>query len=606
MKKFYRVLAYIKPYYGYAGLNVLFNIMTIIFSLFSFALLIPFLNLLFGINDLVTEKSEFAYTTKSFLEYLNYQISSIIITDGKIQALVYICIILIIAFFLRNLSRFFAMYYMANVRIGSIKGIRDDIYSKLLTLPLSFFTKHKKGDIIARVTTDVQEVEFSIMNYLEMIIRDPVTIIAYIAFMVSMSPQLTLFVLIILPLTGLLIGRIGKSLRKQSKIGMTKFAGLLSTIEESISGLRIIKAFNAIDYSKDKFKDNNHDYSSLLIWIYRKRDLSSPLSEFLSSIVIIVVLWFGGQMVLSDTPTIQAADFITYIVVFSQIIPPAKTFAQGFYSIQKGIASAERIFEVLDAEEVIEEKVDALSVDSFDKCIEYKDVSFKYENEYVLKNINLKIEKGKVIALVGESGGGKSTMADLLPRFYDVNDGELLVDNKNIKDLKIDDTRSLMGIVSQESILFNDSVFNNIAFGKSGVTMNQVVKAAKVANAHEFILETENGYETNIGDSGMKLSGGQRQRLSIARAVLANPPILILDEATSSLDTESEKLVQKALFNVMKDRTTVVIAHRLSTIQHADEIIVLKNGQIVERGTHAKLISMNGVYTRLQHLQAFD
>ncbi len=606
MKKFYRVLAYIKPYYGYAGLNVLFNILTIVFSLFSFALLIPFLNLLFGINDLVTEKPVFEYTTQSFLDYLNYQISSIIISDGKIQALVYICLILIIAFFLRNLSRFFAMYFMANVRIGSIKGIRNDIYTKILTLPLSFFTKHKKGDIIARVTTDVQEVEFSIMNYLEMIVRDPVTIIAYIAFMVSMSPQLTLFVLIILPLTGFLIGRIGKSLRKQSKIGMTKFAGLLSTIEESISGLRIIKAFNAIDYSNDKFKYNNNDYSRLLIWIYRKRDLSSPLSEFLSSVVIIVVLWFGGRMVLSDNPTIQAADFITYIVVFSQIIPPAKTFAQGFYSIQKGIASADRIFEVLDAEEVIEEKPDAIPVKSFNKSIEYRDVSFKYENEYVLKNINLKIEKGKVIALVGESGGGKSTMADLLPRFYDVVDGELLIDGKNIKDLKIDDTRALMGIVSQESILFNDNIFNNIAFGMSDVRREHVIEAAKVANAHEFILETENGYETNIGDRGMKLSGGQRQRLSIARAVLANPPILILDEATSSLDTESEKLVQKALFNVMKDRTTVVIAHRLSTIQHADEIIVLKNGEIVERGTHTKLISMNGVYTRLQQLQAFD
>jgi len=606
MKKFYRVLAYIKPYYGYAGLNVIFNLLTIVFSLFSFALLIPFLNLLFGINDLITEKPELAFNTNSFLDFLNYQISQVIITSGKIQALVYICIILIVAFFLRNFARFFAMYYMANVRIGAIKGIRNAIYSKLLILPLSFFTKHKKGDIIARVTTDVQEVEFSIMNYIEMIVRDPITIIAYFAFMVSMSPQLTVFVLIILPLTGLIIGRIGKSLRKQSKIGMTKFAGLLSTIEESISGLRIIKAFNAIDYSDSRFKEANNDYSKLLIWIYRRRDLSSPLSEFLSSVVIVIVLWFGGKMVLSDTPTIQAADFITYIVVFSQIIPPAKTFAQGFYSIQKGIASAERIFEVLDAEEVIEEKPDALSVQSFEKEIEYKDVSFKYENEYVLKNIDLKIKKGKVIALVGESGGGKSTMADLLPRFYDVDSGELLIDGKNIVDLKINETRGLMGIVSQESILFNDSIFNNIAFGKMNVSENEVIAAAKVANAHEFISDTEKGYQTNIGDRGMKLSGGQRQRLSIARAVLANPPILILDEATSSLDTESEKLVQKALFNVMKDRTTVVIAHRLSTIQHADEIIVLKKGEIVERGTHAKLISMDGVYTRLQHLQAFD
>ncbi|MBC8321018.1 MAG: ABC transporter ATP-binding protein [Bacteroidetes bacterium] len=605
MKKFYRVLAYIKPYYGYAGLNVIFNLLTIVFSLFSFALLIPFLNLLFGINDLLTEKPELVFNTKSLLDYLNFQISQVIITSGKIQALVYICIVLMVAFFCRNFARFFAMYYMANVRVGAIKGMRNDIYFKLLILPLSFFSKHKKGDIIARVTTDVQEVEVSIMNYLEMIVRDPITIIAYFIFMVSMSPTLTLFVLIILPITGFIIGRIGKSLRKQSKIGMTKFAGLLSTIEESISGLRIIKAFNAIEYSNEKFRDSNDDYSKLLTWIYRRRDLSSPLSEFLSSVVIIIVLWFGGKMVLSDNPTIQAADFITYIVVFSQIIPPAKTFAQGFYSIQKGIASAERIFEVLDAEELIMEKPDALPIKSLEKEIEYKNVSFKYENIYVLKNVNLRIEKGKIIALVGESGGGKSTMADLLPRFYDVDEGELLIDGINIKDLKIDDVRGLMGIVSQESILFNDSIFNNIAFGKKNVSESDVVEAARIANADEFILKTENGYQTNIGDRGMKLSGGQRQRISIARAVLANPPILILDEATSSLDTESEKLVQNALTNIMKDRTTVVIAHRLSTVQHADEIIVIKKGEIVERGTHEELILLDGAYKRLQQLQAF-
>jgi len=606
MKKFYRVLAYIKPYYGFALLNVFFNIMTIIFSLFSFALLIPFLNLLFGINDLVTEEPELLFNTSSVLDYLNFRISQIIITDGKMQALIYICVILMSSFLLRNIGRFFSMYFMANVRIGAIKGVRNDIYSKILTLPLSFFSKHKKGDIIARVTTDVQEVEFSIMNYLEMLVRDPVTIIAYLAFMISMSPELSLFVLIILPVTGLLIGKIGKSLRKQSKEGMTMFAGLLSTIEESVSGLRIIKAFNAIEYTDEKFRHNNNLYSRLLIWIYRKRDLSSPLSEFMSSVVIIVVLWFGGKMVLSDDPTIAAADFITYIVVFSQIIPPSKSFAQGFYSIQKGIASAERIFEILDADEVIEEKKDAVSKESFTNEIEYRNVGFKYENEYVLKDVELKIEKGKIIALVGESGGGKSTMADLLPRFYDVVDGELLIDGIDIRDIKIDDVRGLMGIVSQESILFNDSIFNNIAFGNQSVSEKEVIEAAKVANAHEFIMDTEQGYQTNIGDRGVKLSGGQRQRLSIARAVLANPPILILDEATSSLDTESEKLVQKALFNIMKDRTTVVIAHRLSTIQHADEIIVLKNGEIVERGTHAKLISHKGVYYKLQQLQAIE
>jgi len=606
MKKFYRVLAYIKPYWGYAGLNILFNLLTVIFSIFSFALLIPFLNLLFGINELITERPEFAFSKEAILGNMNYFISKVIISEGKIQALVYICLIILGAFFLRNFARYFAMYFMANVRIGAVKGMRNEIYRKLLILPLSFYSKNKKGDIIARLTTDVQEVEFSIMNYLEMIVRDPVTVIAYLIFMIILSPQLTVFVLVILPITGLLIGMIGKSLRKQSKIGQSRFAGLLSIIEESISGLRIIKAFNAINYSDDKFRQQNDNYAKTLLWIYRRRDLSSPLSEFLSSVVIVVVLWFGGKMVLSENPAIQASAFITYIVVFSQIIPPAKTFTQGFYSIQKGIASAERIFEVLDAEELIEEKPDALPIRSFKKEIEYKNVGFTYDHEPVLKNVNLKIPKGKVIAIVGESGGGKSTLVDLLPRFYDVTEGELLVDGKNVKDVKISDLRGLMGIVSQESILFNDTFFNNIAFGKTGVSEEEVIAAAKVANAHDFIMQTERGYQTNIGDRGVKLSGGQRQRLSIARAVLANPPILILDEATSSLDTESEKHVQQALNNVMKDRTTVVIAHRLSTIKHADEIIVLKKGEIVERGSHAELTKLNGVYKRLQDLQSFN
>lgn len=606
MKKFYRVLAYIKPYKGYAGLNILFNLLTTVFSLFSFTLLVPFLNLLFGQEELVNVKPEFEYTTRSFLDLLNYEISQVIITQGKAQALIYICIVILVAFFFRNLSRFMALYYMANVRIGAIKGIRNAIYKKLLILPLAFYSRHKKGDVIARVTTDVQEVEYSIMNYLEMLVRDPITIIAFLIFMISISPQLTLFVLIILPITGAIIGQIGKSLRKQSVIGQNMFAGLLSVIEESISGLRIIKAFNAIDYTNNKFKEYNNDYSKVLLWIYRRRDLSSPLSEFLSSIVIVVVLWFGGKMVLTDSPTIAAADFITYIVVFSQIIPPAKTFAQGFFSIQKGIASAERIFEILDAEEIIEEKPNALDVDGFEGEIEYRNVTFRYEKEDILKNINLKIKKGKLIALVGESGGGKSTMADLLPRFYDVDEGGIYVDGKNLKDLKIDKLRGLMGIVSQESILFNDSIFNNIAFGLESVSEEDVIAAAKVANAHEFISNTEDGYNTNIGDRGVKLSGGQRQRLSIARAVLANPPILILDEATSSLDTESEKLVQEALSNIMKDRTSLVIAHRLSTIQHADEIIVLMKGEIVERGNHEELIKKEGVYKRLQDLQSFE
>jgi subfamily B ATP-binding cassette protein MsbA len=484
--------------------------------------------------------------------------------------------------------------------------MRNDIYYKLLILPLSFYSGHKKGDIIARITTDVQEVENSIMNYLEMVIRDPVTILAYFLTLFMISPQLTLFVILILPVTGYIIGRIGRRLRKESKIGQERFAGLLAVIEETISGLRIIKGFTAIGFSNDRFIRLNDRYAHILLGIYRRRDLSSPLSEFLSSVVIIVVLWFGGRLVLSNDPSISAAMFITYIVIFSQIIPPAKTFAAGFYSIQKGLASAERIFEILDAEEVIVEKPDAKPLSAFSGSIVYEDVFFRYQKDFVLQKINCTIEKGKIIALVGQSGGGKSTMADLLPRFYDVTQGRITIDGTDLREFRINDLRGLMGIVTQEPILFNDTVFNNISFGKEDIRQEDVERAAKVANAHEFIMKMEGGYQANIGDRGSKLSGGQRQRISIARAVLKNPPILILDEATSSLDTESERLVQDALAKVMTNRTSVVIAHRLSTIIHADEILVLQDGLIVERGTHSELLGKKGAYKRLYEMQAFE
>lgn len=605
MNKFYRVLSFAKPYWGFALLNVLFNLLTIIFSLFSFALLVPFLNLLFGTEELVTERPAFSFSSDALLGSLNYEISHIISTSGQSQALLFICLVLVTAFFLRNVSRFMASFFMANVRVGAVKDMRNAVYNKILILPLSFYNKNKKGDIMSRITNDVQEVEYSIMNYLEMLVRDPITILAFLFFMLSMSPQLTLFVLIILPITGYIIGRIGRSLRKTSRAGQVRMAEMLSHIEESISGLRIIKAFNAIGYSDQRFKSQNHLLSKLMIGIYRKRDLSSPMSEFLSSVVIIIVLWFGGQMVLSDNSPISAADFITYIIVFSQIIPPAKTFAQGYYHIQKGIASAERIFEILDAEEVIVEKPNALPLSGFNHKIEYRKVSFRYLKDEVLSEIDLTIEKGKIIALVGESGGGKSTMVDLLPRFYDVTEGSILLDGHDIRDYRIDGLRGLMGIVTQESILFNDTLFNNISFGSTHASHEDVIAAAKVANAHDFIMQLENGYDTTIGDRGSNLSGGQRQRISIARAILKNPPILILDEATSSLDTESERLVQDALAKVMSQRTSIVIAHRLSTIQHADEIIVMQKGQIAERGKHDELLARNGVYKRLFDLQSF-
>ncbi len=605
MKKLYRILSYVLPYWKQVTLNTFFNILTIVFSLFSLALLIPFLNLLFGINKLITVKPALYFSTHSMLNYLNYYISQIIIHQGKIQALVFICIIILVSFFFKNFGRYFAMFFMTTARSGAIRGIRDDIYSKLLIQPLSYYSKNKKGDLITRITSDVQEVEISILNQVESLIRDPITIIAYLAFMISMSLRLSIFILVILPLTGLIIGAIGRNLQKNSMILQNRFAGLMAIIEESISGLRVIKGFNAIPYFNRRFEAMNKEYCRKQVSVYRRRDLSSPLSEFLSSLVIVMILWFGGQMVLSPHPTIQAADFITFIVVFSQVIPPSKSLSQSFFNIKKGLASAERIFEVLDADEVIEEKPDAVSIESFEKEIKFENVFFKYQKHFVIKNINILIPKGKMIAIVGESGGGKSTIVDLLPRFYDVTKGSILLDGHDIRDYKISKLRGLMGIVSQDSILFNDTVFNNIAFGMSNVSQEAVEEAAKVANAHDFILKMEDGYEANVGDRGIKLSGGQRQRISIARAVLANPEILILDEATSSLDTAAERLVQDALSKIMKNRTTLVIAHRLSTIRDADEIIVIQKGEIVERGHHDVLIKQNGIYKRLQDLQSF-
>jgi subfamily B ATP-binding cassette protein MsbA len=608
MKKLWKVLRFAIPYKGHAMLNILFNIFAAVFALASFTLFIPVLNILFDKSKLITVAPD-PLTWDHIMEKnlladnFNYLVSQVITKYGVERALLFICITVVVLFFLKNFFRYMAMFYLAPVRNGVVKDIRNVLYKKMLNLPLGYYSDQRKGDLMARLTTDVQEIEWSVMSSLEMLFRDPITILLYLVAMLVMSPQLTLFVMIMLPISGLIIGQIGKSLKRTSVKGQRKMGEILSIIEETISGLRIIKAFNAIGYSQQKFEETNTGYYRLMNRLYRKRDLASPLSEFLGAIVIVVVLSYGGKLIFSNTSSLTASVFLAYLIIFSQILTPAKSIVTAIYNIQKGAASIDRIQVVLEADETISQKPNAIGHKVFEHQIEYRNVSFQYEKDEVLKNVNLTISKGKTVALVGTSGGGKSTMVDLLPRFYDVVSGEILIDGIPITDLVISDLRNMMGIVSQETILFNGSLYENIAFGLDNVKLEDVIAAAKVANAHEFIEKLELGYETNIGDRGVKLSGGQRQRISIARAVLKNPPILILDEATSALDTESERLVQDALTNLMMNRTSVVIAHRLSTIQHADEIVVMQKGEIVERGNHADLIAKNGIYKKLNEMQ---
>ncbi len=605
MKNLFPILGYIRNYPGHAALNILFNVLSVIFSLFSLTMIIPFLQLLFDKTKLVYQQPEFAWNTDTLVEYFNFYISRIIIDNGEINALMFISLMVVILFFLKNISRYLAMFYLAPLRNGVVQDIRNNIYKRILILPLSYFSDQRKGDIISRITNDVNNIEWSTMQSLEMIFREPLTIIVFLVTLIIISLTLTLFVIILLPITGILIAFIGTSLRRTSAKSQKKLGVILSIVEETISGLRIIKGFNAIDVTYEKFTEQNSMLTRVMNRLYRKRDLASPLGEFLSTLVLVVILWFGGKLVLDHTSALDATVFIFYVVVFSQLIVPIKAVITAYYNVEKGAASAERIQELIDAEELIAEKEDALAKTNFIDGIEYIEVGFKYALEPVLKNINLKISKGRMIALVGVSGSGKSTMVDLLPRFYDCTAGKIRIDGIPIKEYRIDHLRGLMGIVTQETILFNDTIFNNIAFGIELANHDDVIKAAKIANAHEFIEKMPEGYQTNIGDRGAKLSGGQRQRISIARAVLKNPPIMILDEATSALDTESERLVQDALFKLMQNRTSVIIAHRLSTIQNADEIIVLSNGEIVERGPHQALIGQKGVYKKLYEMQSF-
>ena len=597
---------FVPPYRGKVVMNIIYNILGALFGTFSFAMLIPALDILFKTKELVTEKAEWALTADSITNNANYYISLFISKHGEQDSLLLIGLILVIATLFKVGFTYLADFVLIALRNGVVYDIRSLIYKKIIGLPLGYFSEERKGDIMARITSDVQEVENSVANSLGMMIKNPILIIVYLGVMIYMSWSLTLFVFIMLPVTGLIIGRIGRSLKRVSTKGQNKLGEILSIIEEDLSGLRIIKSFNAEEKAIGRFQNENQNYRLIMNRLMWRRNLAHPASEFLGTIVIVVVLWYGGRIILGgNDSSLTAAEFIGYMVFFYGIINPAKAFSTALYSVEKGLASMQRIDHVLAAEVTIVDKKDARNIESFEKDIVYKNVSFAYDKAEVLSNVSLNIPKGTTVALVGSSGSGKTTMVDLLPRFWDITSGNIEVDGTDIRDLKLKSLRNLIGNVNQEPILFNDTIRNNIAFGIDNVSDEAVIQAAKIANAHDFILGTENGYDTVIGDRGDKLSGGQKQRLSIARAILRNPPILILDEATSALDTESEKLVQEALENLMKNRTSLVIAHRLSTIKHANLICVLHEGKIVEQGTHKELMELGGRYKKLHGMQMF-
>ena len=605
MKAFWRIVRYAYPYKGTVILSVISNLFATVFALASIGLVVPVLRIIFDNTQAPQAAPVYDGDLMGFAqEYLNYEIGIRMQSTGQQEALLYVCFLVVSAFLLKNIFRYLALFLLAPMRNGITRDIRLDLHEKLLALPIGYFTEQRKGDIISRMTADLKEIENGVLATIEMFFREPFIILSTLGVLIWMSPQLTLFVLVLLPVVSFLITRIGKSLKRASTRAQESMGDILSLTEETVSGLKVIKAFTAEEQKGKLFNRAANTYFALMNKVIRRNDLASPISEFMGSLVMAVIIWFGGGLVLAEN-SFTAEMFIAYVLLFYEIIPPSKALSQASYKIQRGNASAERVLELLDADNPIADAPNAQSLLEFKSAIEFNKVSFSYAEKKVLNAIDLKVEKGKTYALVGQSGGGKTTLTNLVPRFYDIDEGELLIDGLPIKDIKLKDLRSHLGIVTQETLLFNESVAYNIALGKPDASQEEIIAAAKIANAHDFIEKLDAGYDTNIGDAGGKLSGGQKQRLSIARAVLKNPPILILDEATSALDTESEKLVQDALYRLMENRTSMVIAHRLSTIQHADEIIVINEGKIAERGSHQELLNQQGIYQKLVEMQSF-
>lgn len=607
MKEFLHVLyRFVPPYKKYLVLTVVFNILSAVLNIFSFAAIIPILQILFRTERATENVVWLEWDSGDFKEILtnnaNYYVHQLVGEMGATTTLLVIGLFLAFMTFLKTGAYFLSSATIIPIRTGVVRDIRNQLYRKITSLPLGFFSEERKGDIIARMSGDVQEIESSIMSSLDMLFKNPILIIAYFATLLVISWQLTLFTLLIVPLMGWFMGFVGRKLKQKSIKAQALWSDTMSQVEETLGGLRIIKAFCAEEKMNTRFDKINSEYRDNILKVNTRQQMAHPMSEFLGTVLIVIVLWFGGVLVLNNM-TLSGPTFIYYLIILYSIINPLKEFSKAGYNIPKGLASMERVDKILMAENDIKEPAVPAASAGFNSKIEFRNVSFRYAEKWILRNINLTVEKGKTVALVGQSGGGKSTLVDLIPRYYDVQEGEVLIDGINVKDMGIHDLRSLIGNVNQEAILFNDTFFNNISFGVDSATREEVEAAAKIANAHEFIMASENGYDTNIGDRGGRLSGGQRQRISIARAILKNPPILILDEATSALDTESERLVQDALEKLMKTRTTVAIAHRLSTIKNADEICVLHEGQIVERGSHDELLARNGYYHKLHDMQ---